>query len=173
METKTPPVVLPPCDEDSGEKHIVKLSASYPVHCHVEPHVMGGMVALMRVTQEMQITESQVEALGFPLPVDQHFACPDPESNLCIDSVDNGSWQRLKDAPTFAVHAALLRTGKVILWSGHAEFKNPPEYKLESAQYDPKIDSYTHSSFADGDDLFCAGLAFLSDGRLVSWRRCK
>ena len=164
VETTAPPVILPPCDEDAGPKRTVQLSASYPIHCHVEPHVMGGMVALMRATQEVEITAAQEEALGFPLPEEQLFACPVPEANFCVDAVDRGSWETLKEAPVFAVHGALLRTGKVMLWSGHAELGTT--YPLESAQYDPASDTYTISPF--GEDLFCAGMAFLDDGRLLA-----
>ena len=167
VETTAPPVILAPADVDDGPKRTVRLSASYPIHCHVEPHVMSGMVALMQASQEIEISQAQEDSLGFPLPLHQPFSCPVPEHNLCIDVFDNGSWQELRKATVFAVHGALLMTGKVILWSGHAELRgDKPPYKLQSAQYDPVRDTYTESPF--GDDLFCAGIALLPDGRLVA-----
>lgn len=166
VETNAPPVMLPVGDEDGTPKRVVQLSACYPIHCHVEPHVMGGMVALMRSTQEVRVSQAQENSLEFPLPVDQPFFCPAIESNPCIDQVDNGSWTTLQRAPVFAVHGALLKTGKVILWSGHAELGTT--YPLESAQYDLDTDTYTRSSFADNEDLFCSGMASLPDGRIVA-----
>ncbi len=169
VETTAPPVLLPPCDPRhlKGRKRKVRLSANYPVHCHVEPHAMGGMVALLRVRQEMMITRAYEKALGFPLPLDAGaFDCPVPDKNLCVDQVDDGSWQTLAQAPVFAVHGALLRTGKVMLWSGHAELG--ATYPLETALYDPATNAYNIVPFSDSEDLFCAGHTFLPDGKLVA-----
>ena len=169
VDTIVPPVLLPPNDEAhlEGEKETVSLAAIFPVHCHVEPHVMGGMVALMRVTQELAITRSYRDSLEFPLPVDGRvFECPVPDENLCIDTVDNGTWSELKEPPVFAVHGALLNTGKVMMWSGHAELGTA--YPLNTALYDPESNDYSVVPFSDAEDLFCAGHAFLADGRVVA-----
>ncbi|MDH5763192.1 MAG: DUF1929 domain-containing protein [Nitrospinota bacterium] len=169
VDTTAPPVLLPPCDpkHKRGPKRKVKLAALYPIHCHVEPHVMGGMFALMRVKQTVAITKAFEDSLGYPLPEDPGtFVCPEPDINLCIDEFDNGTWTDLPVAPAFAVHGALLNTGKVMLWSGHAELGGT--YPLETALYDPVSNTYSIAPFADADDLFCAGHAFLPDGRLVA-----
>ncbi len=170
VESTAPPVILPPLPDDQRPKRTVRLSATYPVHCHVEPHVMQGMVALVHATQDVQISEAQEEALEFLLPEDRPFECPVPQEDSCIAKVDDGIWETQRKAPVFAVHGALLRTGKVILWSGHAELRgdanNPPSYELKSAQYDPSSGTYTESTF--GEDLFCSGMAFLPDGRLLA-----
>ena len=171
VETTAPPVVLPFCDADEGPKRTVRMSANFPIHCHVEPHVMGGMVALMRTTQEVEVTQAQENALGFPLPEEKPFACPIPEADLCIDTVDRGSWQTLQQAPVFAVHGALLKTGKVILWSGHAELGTT--YPLESAQYDPATDSYTLLLFRGQRGSLLRRLSLSARWSFGSWRRCQ
>lgn len=169
VDTVAPPVLLPPCEPKhlKGRKKKVKLAATFPVHCHVEPHVMAGMVALLRVRQEIAITKAYENALGYPLPLDTGtFECPIPDENLCIDTVDEGSWTTLPDTPIFAVHGAILNTGKVMIWSGHAELG--PGYGLETALYNPVTNSYNTVPFSDPEDLFCAGHTFLPDGRLVA-----
>jgi len=67
----------------------------------------------------------------------------------------------LADLDQFVVHAAVLHTGKVLLWSGTAEVGDP----LSSRVWDPATDVRTSQIY--GDDLFCAGHAFLADGTLL------
>jgi hypothetical protein len=61
----------------------------------------------------------------------------------------------------FAVHAAVLRTGKVLLFSGGAERQLP----LESRVWDPSTGGFAAHSFAE--DLFCAFQNALPDGRIL------
>src|SRR5215211_6092642 len=76
-----------------------------------------------------------------------------------------GKWESLPDSPIFVVHAALLHTGKVLLFSGRAEKgESDPNYRLESKVWDPQRGTFTTQEYED--DLFCSGHAFLSDGRL-------
>lgn len=169
VDTIAPPVVLPPCERKHAYDKVkkVEVSAHYPVHCHVEPHVMAGMVALIRVRQSIELPVGYIEELAGGLPdVGADFTCPVPTPKLCVATEDNGNWETLPDAPEFAVHAALLKSGKVIIWSGHAELG--PGFGLNTALYDPSTNSYTIVPFSDDDDLFCAGHAFLPDGRLVA-----
>lgn len=73
-----------------------------------------------------------------------------------------GCWELLShDSGVFTVHAALLPTGKVLMFSGTAEANLPKESRV----WDPLSDALTSQSF--GDDLFCAGHALLADGRVL------
>lgn len=169
VDTIAPPVVLPACGKKYAYEKTkkVEVSAHYPVHCHVEPHVMAGMVALMRVRQKIDLPVNYIEELPGGLPdVGSDFVCPVPTPKLCVSTEDNGSWTTLPDSPEFAVHGALLKSSKVIIWSGHAELG--PGFGLNTALYDPAKNTYTTVPFSDDDDLFCAGHAFLPDGRLVA-----
>jgi len=75
------------------------------------------------------------------------------------DPASVGSWELLShDSGVFTVHAALLPTGKVLMFSGTAEANLPKESRV----WDPVSDTLTSQSF--GDDLFCAGHAMLADG---------
>jgi hypothetical protein len=67
----------------------------------------------------------------------------------------------LPDLDIFTVHAALLATGRVLLWSGTAEVGDP----MVSRVWDPATDSRTAQSYTE--DLFCSGHAWLPDGRLL------
>lgn len=78
------------------------------------------------------------------------------------DPASVGSWELLShDSGVFTVHAALLPTGKVPMFSGTAEANLPKESRV----WDPVSDALTSQTF--GDDLFCAGHAMLADGRVL------
>jgi hypothetical protein len=78
------------------------------------------------------------------------------------DPASVGSWELLShDSGVFTVHAALLPTGKVLMFSGTAEAGLPKESRV----WDPSSDALTSQSF--GDDLFCSGHAMLADGRVL------
>lgn len=89
-----------------------------------------------------------------PAPCVWPFSAADPASV--------GSWELLShDSGVFTVHAGLLPTGKVLMFSGTAEANLPRESRV----WDPVSDTLTSQSF--GDDLFCAGHAMLPDGRVL------
>lgn len=77
-----------------------------------------------------------------------------------------GKWEALSDTEIFVVHAALLHTGKVLIFSGSAERSyDPQKYPLESRIWDPITNTFTKQLFED--NLFCSGHAFLDDGSLL------
>jgi hypothetical protein len=134
----------------------VRLRGDFLVHCHVEMHMMEGMAALVRAIQEVELPEG----LEHELPLDFHEECPEVEHHPCGPD-EPGRWEQLPDSPIFVVHAAVLRTGKVLLWSGTAEVGDP----LESRVWDPATGTMTMQAY--GEDLFCSGHSFLPDGRLL------
>jgi plastocyanin len=142
-----------------GKRRRVKLRGDFLVHCHVEMHMMEGMAALVRAIQEVEVTPELEAALGFALPVEDGSACPVVAMHPCVHG-GAGSWERLPDSPIFVVHAAMLHTGKVLLWAGTAEVGDP----LESRVWDPATGMMTTQHYTV--DLFCSGHAFLPDGRL-------
>jgi len=168
VDTIVPDVILPICKKPKkGEKKKkLDLCADFPVHCHVEPHMMQGMTATVRAIQRVAITESQIDSLGFELPQSCSLhGCPEVEIGRCKTAV-GGRWEQLPDSEVFVVHAALLNTGKVLLFSGRAEqYHLPADYPLESRLYDPVANTQTAQPV--GENLFCAGHAFLADGRLL------
>lgn len=162
VETRVPPVVLPPDDEGHGssrKRTKRTLRGDFLVHCHVEMHMMQGMAAVVRAIQDVQLTDEQAQAYGFHLPVDEGGHCPHVEHPPC-HRPGVGRWEQLPAAPIFIVHAAVLHTGRVLLWSGTAEVGDP----LESRCWNPADGTMTTQTY--GEDLFCSGHAFLPDGRL-------
>ena len=140
----------------------VRLRGDFLVHCHVEMHMMEGMAALLRAVQTVPLSKELAAAYCFELPFDRGDECPDVDLHPCgHGGGGGGSWERLPDSPIFIVHAAVLRTGKVVVWSGTAEVGDP----LESRVWDPATGTMTTQLFAE--DLFCAGQTFLPDGRLL------
>lgn len=144
--------------DDGGKR--VRLRGDFLVHCHVEPHMMDGMAAVVRAIQEVRMTDAWAAELGFVLPLDDGSNdCPVVDPMRC-ESKGGGSWESLPDSPVFVVHAAVLHTGKVLLYSGTAEVG----YPLESRVWDPATNTFTAQNY--NQDLFCSGHAFLTDGRL-------
>lgn len=170
--TRVPDVVLPPCrDKEPDPAELVDhhFCGDFPVHCHVEHHMMQGMIALVRAQQHLKLTKRELAELRFKhhhycLPADHggHSGeCPHVDHQRCAKG-GGGTWTPLADSPIFAVHAAVLRTGRVLLWSGTAE----ADYPTQSYLFDPVANTYTGPQ-AYTDDLFCAGQTFLPDGRVL------
>jgi hypothetical protein len=95
-------------------------------------------------------------------------AVPGPSPLPCVfphvagDPASVGTWELLpNDSGVFVVHAALLRTGKVLMFSGTSEIGLPKESRV----WDPVTGTMTSQSF--GDDLFCSGHAQMPDGRIL------
>ena len=99
-------------------------------------------------------------SLGYPT-ASAGDNCPpgDPDDPATI-----GSWLRLDDlTEVMVVHAALLPTGKVLMFAGEVE-QNLPHLSIV---WDPITNEQTIQGPID-DDLFCAGHAHLADGRLLT-----
>jgi plastocyanin len=128
VETKAPPVLLLPPEIEETQAHghhlpharRYDLRADFPVHCHVEMHMMQGLVGLVRVRQSIWLTDEQAEQLraerGLPLDVGGN-ACPDIDQHRCED-LGCGHWEEVPGAPEVAMmHAAVLpQTTKVLYW---------------------------------------------------------
>ena len=77
------------------------------------------------------------------------------------------SWELLQPSPIFSVHAALLNTGHVLLFSGATESPDRIAYPLEARVWDPATRQIMPGVIPLPEDLFCSGHTFLSDGRLL------
>jgi len=123
-------------------------------------HMMQGMAALLRAVQEVELTPTIQKKLGFHLPdCPKTNECPKIDHHICAGD-DEGKWESLPDSPIFVVHAAVMRNGKVLLYSGTAEVG----YPLESRVWDPVTGTFTTQLY--DQDLFCSGHTWLTDGRL-------
>lgn len=82
-------------------------------------------------------------------------------------SATEGSWDGVLGAPgnAFAVHAALLNNGDVLLFSGIAEGGGFAE---ETYQWDPTQPISTAETASMPVDLFCAHHVTLEDGRVLT-----
>jgi len=138
--------------------HCIQLHGDFLFHCHAEMHMMMGMAGVVRASQEINATKGLKACLGFELPIDDGRPCPDVEMP-CMSHA--GTWTSVPDLDLFVVHAAVLKTGRVLLWSGTAE----AGYPTQSRVWDPATDARTNQAYAA--DLFCSGHAWLPDGRLL------
>jgi plastocyanin len=147
-------------EEEERKRGKVDVCGDFLVHCHVEMHMMQGMAALVRAVQEVHATPGLEKKLGFHLPrCREGNECPEVDVDR-ICGGGEGRWDSLPDSPIFVVHAAVLRTGKVLLFSGTAEVGYPNESRV----FDATTATFTAQAF--DQDLFCSGHAWLPDGRL-------
>ncbi|MFL5936215.1 MAG: galactose oxidase-like domain-containing protein [Gaiellaceae bacterium] len=126
-----PPLLLPPeiadnqnpKDRPRGAKPY-RLRADFPFHCHVEMHMMQGLVGLVRSTQTVWLTPRQAKELestiGLPLDPGGN-ECPRVDFGRCAAAAC-GTWEEVAGLPEVTMmHAALLpQTEKVLYW-GHGE----------------------------------------------------
>ncbi|MBL8483617.1 MAG: DUF1929 domain-containing protein [Rhodocyclaceae bacterium] len=169
-DTRMPDVVLPPCrrkkppEKDLREYHFC---GDFLVHCHIEHHMMQGMVAAVRAQQHLQLTRDEYERLRFkpnhycmPASHGGHGGCPHVDHDRCASG--GGMWESMPDSPSFVVHAALMHDGRVLVYPGTAEVG----YPLESYIFDPVAGTFSGPQNY-GEDIFCSGQTFLPDGRLL------
>ena len=110
LETTAPPVLLlpPEIEELQHEKKRSKDAKKYVLrgdflfHCHVEMHMMQGMVGLVRSLQEVWLTKEQVDKLsaGRGLLLDSESnSCPDVDFTRCARigfiTPGLGEWQEV------------------------------------------------------------------------------
>ena len=84
-----------------------------------------------------------------------------------VEIRDEGRTKKIKDTRgLFVLHAALLYTGKVLLFCGHAEFAH---YATVSYVFDPADPNLPMKPqpFPGSMDLFCCHYVTLPDGRLL------
>lgn len=78
-----------------------------------------------------------------------------------------GEWNITKDpSPVRSIHAALLRTGKVLLIAGSGnDAQSFANQSFRTVLWDPKTNKFTN--IPTPWDAFCSGHAFLPDGNLL------
>src|SRR5262249_991315 len=97
-----------------------KIRGEFLFHCHVEMHMMQGLVGLVRVSQVIYLTPADkaiVEATtGLPLAPNNND-CPTVDLARCNNSM-GGQWQTLPNLPEVTMmHAVLLaNTNRVLYW---------------------------------------------------------
>lgn len=143
-----------------------RLQGDFLIHCHVEMHMMEGMAAVLRATQEVELSKEEIDRICYQLPNVRVHECPEVTHMPCGgDGMD--SWELLQPSPIFSVHAALLNTGHVLLFSGATENADRVAYPLEARVWDPASRQIMPGIIPLPEDLFCSGHTFLSDGRLL------
>ena len=85
-----------------------------------------------------------------------------PSAGAIGDSAVLGEWSAQIPVGTVGVHAALLRTGKVLLWEGRRG-----GLSSRARLFDPSTNTSTNVSSPYARNIFCAGNSFLPDGRLL------
>ncbi len=129
VETEAPPVLLLPpefehCHQPHKGSREYHLRGDFLVHCHVEMHMMQGLVALVRSHQTVHLTSEEVQDLkastGLALDPGDN-ACPAVQIDRCANAVGG----RLEDLPGLpeitCMHAVLLPNSSRILFWGYGQ----------------------------------------------------
>jgi FtsP/CotA-like multicopper oxidase with cupredoxin domain/sugar lactone lactonase YvrE len=120
------------------------------------------------VPEHILMVQEHIHMLG---PMPEHMPPPEPmivPAQPALDPVDaakNGYWEMLPcEAPILTVHAALMRTGKILFFAGSG---NDELYTtgFRSAVYDYENGGFTMPPTPT--DVFCAGQTILPDGRVL------
>jgi FtsP/CotA-like multicopper oxidase with cupredoxin domain len=185
-DTAAPPVMLLPpglehCDRPHHGAKPYHLRGDFLVHCHVEMHMMAGLVGLIRSHQTVYLTDQQAQDLNqlIGLPIDPGGnACPPVQLDRCANSV-GGQWQELPGLPevTF-MHAVLLpntnrilywgygpRADQTRLWDQNTGAYTQPVNQPQALAADENIWSGAHAHLADptGTILLLGGFHFNSN----------
>jgi FtsP/CotA-like multicopper oxidase with cupredoxin domain len=149
-------------DQYGKKRKKYRLQGDFLIHCHVEMHMMEGMAAVLRATQEIELSDEELDGICYQLPTVHVHQCPEVDHHPCSGDGQD-SWELLNPSPIFVVHGALLRTGHVLLFSGAAE----RNYPLEARIWDPTTKQIMPGVITLPEDFFCCGHTFLPDGRLL------
>ncbi len=84
------------------------------------------------------------------------------EYQVQADPAQVGQWSRPRDIGVVGVHAALLRTGKVLLYSGIEEGPGS-----NARLYDPVANRVEDVTVPFERDLFCSAPSVMADGRVL------
>ena len=179
VETIAPPVVLlPPAIEKTQHPdhrpktaHEYHLRGDFLVHCHVEMHMMQGLVALVRSHQTVWLTAAQKHELettiGLPLDPGNN-ACPTVSLDRCAQAV-GGQWEELPHLPevTF-MHAVLLPNSNRILYWGYGQNVAGFPVGDQARLWDQATGLYTHPTnqpytLAPDANLWSGAHAHLND----------
>jgi plastocyanin len=186
VETTVPPVLILPPDIEKAQnqkyrprgakKYIIR--ADFPFHCHVEMHMMQGMVGLVRSRQEVWLTQKQADQIaietGLPIELDpDDNACPPVDYQRCI-RLGLGRWEEVPGAPEVAMmHSLLLpNTMKVLYWGyDRIDQSRLWDYSTPAGAYSPPANQPADVAPTPGDivlsNIWSAEHAFFSDGRAL------
>lgn len=96
IEGQNNPMIDPP-----GDAIYINIFGDFLFHCHVEHHMMNGLVGLVRVLRTLWVTPEQLEVLNseivLPLyyPGGRPISCPDGSINRCED-IHMGTWDYIR-----------------------------------------------------------------------------
>lgn len=172
VETEAPPVLLLPpeyehCEHAHKGSKEYRLRGDFLVHCHVEMHMMQGLVALVRSHQTVHLTHKEAADIGAQIglaldPGDN--ACPSVQLDRCANAV-GGRWEELPGLPgkTF-MHAVLLPNSSRILFWGYDQPTNVDQTRL----WDQTTGLYTQpanqpQSLAADENIWSGAHAHLND----------
>lgn len=129
VETIAPKIIpdeYPVSEPSTPGAEPYNIKGEFLFHCHVELHMMQGLVGLVRVKKTIWLTNEQKknieENIGLPLD-NATNNCPDPGPVRCIDT-EKGVWEDIPAAGITMMHAILLpNTDRILIW-GYAKYIN-------------------------------------------------
>lgn len=84
-----------------------------------------------------------------------------------ISSEPMGVWSAPEESIDIFVHAAMLNTGKVLLWGVLQGANDSPPPYTPAQLYDPVADTMTDVSTSTQVDIVCGGQSIMPDGRIM------
>jgi hypothetical protein len=122
---------------------------------HAEDHVVHDAATEKRLNRETRLRSA----------AESHATA----AAVADDPGQVGQWGPVSNWPVVGIHVALLPNGKVLAWDSvgdQATEKFQDHTFTRATVYDPATDTHTDVRVNTGYNIFCAGFAHLSDGRL-------
>jgi len=189
VDTQAPPVLLLPlgfehCHHPHEGAKPYHLRGDFLVHCHVEMHMMQGLVALLRSQQTVHLTAEEVQLLkaqvGLPLDPGDN-SCPAVQLDRCANAV-GGRWEELPGLPEITfMHAVLLpnsnrilywgygqRTDQSRLWDQGTGLYTQPSNQPIAIHADENIWSGAHAHLADAVGTILVHSGFMTGGGVTA-----
>lgn len=90
-----------------------------------------------------------------------------PGAALAANENVVGQWGGLVSLPLVPSSGAVLKNGKVLLWSADGEFSFASNGTVKATLFDPATLANVRQDATVGHNMFCTGTTLLADGRLL------
>jgi FtsP/CotA-like multicopper oxidase with cupredoxin domain len=145
VETMAPKILpdeYPVSEPEAPGAEPYNIKGEFLFHCHVELHMMQGLVGMVRVKKTVWLTEEQKNNIELNIGLqldDGSNNCPNPVPVRCINH-EKGVWEDIPAAGITMMHAVLLPyTERVLIWGYQNSI--PPNYR-QSTMWDNNTKSY-------------------------------
>jgi hypothetical protein len=128
---------------------------------------LAGVIAVIGATQISRAAVKRHQGGAFLAGSNQFSTVKNNLSRRTTSTEPMGTWSTPEDTIDVEIHAALLYTGKVLMWGILQGAPDPPPLWTPAKLYDPIADTLTDVSTNFPADIVCGGESILPDGDVM------